>query len=48
MQRRKGDIIDNIGMDMVIEIAYKGKTIAPGILLPKTSKIDLVLGNGKR
>jgi len=40
--------VDNIGMDMVIEIAFKGKTIAPGILLPKTSKIDLVLGNGKR
>ena len=39
---------DDIGKDMVLEIRYKGKKIAPGILLPKTSKIDLVLGNGKR
>ena len=39
---------DNIGKDMVLEIAHKGKTISPGVLLPKTSKIDLVLGNGKR
>ena len=27
---------------------YQGEKIEPGILLPKTSKIDLVLGNGKR
>jgi hypothetical protein len=33
---------------MVLEIGYKGKVITPGVLLPKTSKIDLVLGNGKR
>ena len=39
---------DNIGKDMVLEIAHKGKSITPGVLLPKTSKIDLVLGNGKR
>jgi len=39
---------DDIGKDMVLEIRYQGKKIAPGILLPKTSKIDLVLGNGKR
>lgn len=39
---------DNIGKDMVLEIAHKGKIISPGVLLPKTSKIDLVLGNGKR
>ena len=39
---------DNIGKDMVLEIAHKGETISPGALLPKTSKIDLVLGNGKR
>ena len=39
---------DNIGKDMVLEIQYKGNKIEPGILLPKTSKIDLVLGNGKR
>ena len=39
---------DNIGKDMVLEITHKGKTISPGVLLPKKSKIDLVLGNGKR
>ncbi len=39
---------DNIGKDMVLEIFYKGEKIDPGILLPKTSIIDLVLGNGKR
>ena len=40
--------IDNIGKNMVLEIQYQGEKIEPGILLPKTSKIDLVLGNGKR
>jgi len=39
---------DNIGKDMVLEIQHAGKTISAGTLLPKTSKIDLVLGNGKR
>jgi len=39
---------DNIGKDMVLGIQHRGNTIEPGILLPKTSKIDLVLGNGKR
>jgi beta-lactam-binding protein with PASTA domain len=39
---------DDLGKDMVLEIRYNGKKIVPGILLPKTSKIDLVLGNGKR
>ncbi len=38
---------DNIGKDMVLEIRFDGKMIKPGILLPRTSKIDLVLGNGK-
>ena len=39
---------DDIGKDMVLEIQFDGKKIEPGILLPKTSKLDLVLGNGKR
>ena len=39
---------DNIGKDMVLEIQFQGKKIEPGVLLPKTSKIDLVLGNGKQ
>ena len=45
-----GDITyrNNIGKDMVLEIRYEGEKIKPGMVLPKTSKIDLVLGNGKR
>lgn len=45
-----GDItyIDDIGKNEVLAIKHKGKTISPGTMLPKTSKIDLVLGNGKR
>jgi beta-lactam-binding protein with PASTA domain len=39
---------NNIGKDMVLQIRYQGKAIKPGTILPKTSKIDLVLGNGKR
>ena len=39
---------NNIGRDMVLEIRHKGEKIIPGMVLPKTSKIDLVLGNGKR
>ena len=37
-----------IGRDMVLEIRYLGEPIEPGTLLQKTTKIDLVLGNGKR
>ena len=33
---------------MVLEIKHKGEILTPGTLLPKTAKIDLVLGNGKR
>ena len=45
-----GDISyeNNIGRDMVLEIRYQGEPLEPGTLLQKTSKIDLVLGNGKR
>ena len=39
---------DNIGKDMVLEMRHQGEKIEPGMILPKTSKIDLVLGNGKR
>ena len=39
---------NNIGKNMVLEIRYRGKKIAPGSVFPKTTKIDLVLGNGKR
>lgn len=36
-----------LGKDMVLEMKYKGKTIKPGTKVMKTSKIDLVLGDGK-
>ncbi|MEM6687661.1 MAG: PASTA domain-containing protein [Bacteroidota bacterium] len=39
---------DNIGKDMVLEIKYKGKKVAPNDRLPKMSKLELILGNGKR
>lgn len=40
--------VDNIGKDVVLKMLHKGKTINAGDMLPKTEKIDLVLGNGKR
>ena len=40
--------VDNIGKDIVLKMAHKGKTVKAGDMLPKTEKIDLVLGNGKR
>lgn len=39
---------DDIGKDMVLEIYHEGQKVSPGTLLPKTSIIDLVIGNGKR
>jgi len=39
---------DNIGKDMVLGMKYKGKDIKPNDRLPKMSKIELILGNGKR
>ncbi|WP_242202547.1 PASTA domain-containing protein [Aestuariivivens insulae] len=39
---------DNIGKDIVLGLKHKGKPIKPGDKLPKTSVIDLVLGNGNR
>lgn len=38
--------IDQIGKNMVYYIKYKGKDIKPGDRLPKTSKIELICGNG--
>lgn len=38
--------IDELGKDMVYEIKYKGKYVKPGDKLPKTSKIELICGNG--
>ncbi|WP_046743573.1 PASTA domain-containing protein [Kordia zhangzhouensis] len=39
---------DNIGKDMVLGMQHEGKPIKPGDRLPKKSKIELILGNGKR
>ena len=39
---------DDLGKDEVLEIRYKGQIIEAGTMLPKTSKLDLVLGNGIR
>ncbi|WP_136466312.1 PASTA domain-containing protein [Flagellimonas onchidii] len=38
--------INELGKDMVYRMKYKGKHIKPGDKLPKTSKIELVCGNG--
>ena len=38
--------IDQLGKDMVYYIKHKGKQIKPGDKVPKTSKIELVCGNG--
>jgi len=40
--------VDHIGRDMVITLKYRGKEIIPGHKLPKTSKVELVCGNGNR
>ncbi len=40
--------IDELGKDMVYYVKYKGKRIKPGDKLPKTSKVELVCGNGAR
>jgi len=40
--------VDNLGKDMVIKIKHQGNEIKPGLLLPKNSVLDLVLGNGKK
>lgn len=36
-----------LGKDMVLEMKFNGKTVKPGTKIMKTSKIDLVLGDGK-
>ena len=38
--------IDELGKDMVYYIKHKGRTINPGDKLPKTSKVELICGNG--
>ena len=38
--------VDELGKDMVYNMKFKGKYISPGDKLPKTSKIELICGNG--
>lgn len=40
--------IDNIAKDLVLDVQYKGADIKEGTKLPKTTSIDLILGNGTR
>lgn len=44
----KTTYIDNIGKDMVLDLRYNGSVLKPNTKLPKTAKIDVVLGNGNR
>ncbi|NKI33383.1 PASTA domain-containing protein [Croceivirga thetidis] len=37
---------DELGKDMVYYIKFKGKEISPGDRIPRTSKVELVCGNG--
>jgi beta-lactam-binding protein with PASTA domain len=39
--------VPNLGKDMVLEMRYKGRNIKAGDKVLKSSKIDLVLGDGK-
>lgn len=40
--------VDNIAKDMVLKMMHDGETLKEGDKLPKTSVIDLVLGNGNQ
>ena len=42
------DYIDNIGKDMVLEIKYNGENINVGDAVSRGSKLELILGNGKK
>lgn len=44
----KKTFVDYLGENEVVKMTYKGNTIKDGDLLPKTSVIDVVLGNGNR
>ena len=39
---------DDLGKDEVIKVYHNDKLINAGDLIPLTSKVDFVLGNGKR
>ena len=39
---------DNIGKNIILQLRYDQAPIAPGDKLPKTSRVDIVLGNGNK
>ncbi len=45
-----GDVsyVDYLGKDEVVRLRFNGENLKAGDLLPKTSKINVVLGNGNR
>jgi len=42
------EYVDNIGKDVVLQVKFNDSIIKSGQLIPKKSKIDLVLGNGNK
>ena len=46
LEVERATYIDELGKDMVYNMKYKGKYIKPGDKLPKTSKVELICGNG--
>ena len=40
--------IDNIGKDMVLEVLYNGEKMNIGDAISRGSKLELILGNGKK
>ena len=42
------EYVDNIGKDVVLAVKFNDTIISSGKLIPKKSKIDLVLGNGNK
>ena len=42
------EYVNNIGKDVVLQVKLNGSVIKSGQLIPKKSKIDLVLGNGNK
>ena len=40
--------VDDLGKNEILQIRYKDQIIEAGTMLPKTSTLDLVLGNGVR
>jgi beta-lactam-binding protein with PASTA domain len=42
------EYIDNIGKDMVLEVLYNGEKMNIGDAIARGSKLELILGNGKK